>query len=174
MEQLKLAALDKDDLDVLSAHLQDAILTVGDLKYLPGEQRFLATVNRFTWEKKKKVGKIFGIGSVPGLVKERRRAALHFERVTKARSSQIRQDAKEGVLSLLSLQFTPAGDPDVDPSGSVELVFSGGGTIRLDVECIEAQLTDLGAGWATKSTPEHDLSDADGPDAGGADSGGAD
>lgn len=168
MEQLKLAALDKDDLDVLSAHLQDAILTVGDLKFLPGEQRFLATVNRFTWEKKKKVGKIFGIGSVPGLVKERRRAALHFERVTKAQSSHIRQDAEDGVLSLLSLQFTPAGDPKEDPSGSVELIFSGGGMIRLDVECIEAQLTDLGASWTTKSTPEHDLSDAEGPEAGGA------
>lgn len=168
MEQLKLAALDKDDLDVLSAHLQDAILTVGDLKFLPGEQRFLATVNRFTWEKKNKVGKIFGIGSVPGIVKERRRAALHFERVTKAQSSHIRQDAKDGVLSLLSLQFTPTGDPEEDPSGSVELVFSGGGTIRLDVECIEAQLTDLGTSWTTKSTPEHDLSDTDGSEAGGA------
>lgn len=167
MEQLKLAALDKDDLDVLSAHLQDAILTVGDLKYLPGEQRFLATVNRFAWEKKKKGGKIFGIGALPGRARERRRTALHFERVINAQSSNIRQDAKDGILSLLSLGFTPAGEPEDDPSGIVELVFSGGGTIRLEVECIEAQLTDLGASWATKSAPEHDLSDADGSEAGG-------
>lgn len=155
MEQLKLAALDKDDLDVLSAHLQDAILTVGDLKYLPGEHRFLATVNRFAWEKTPDGGKIFGMGKTPGYVKERRRAALHFDRVTNVQSHKIRQDARDGVLSLLSVQYTMTDDP----SGTIELIFSGGGTVRLQVECVEAQLTDLGTSWSTKSVPEHELPD---------------
>lgn len=157
MEQLKLAALDKDDLDVLSAHLQDAILTVGDLNYLPGEHRFLATVNRFAWEKTPDGGKIFGMGKTTGYVKERRRAALHFDRVTNVQSHKIRQDAKDGVLSLLSVRYTMTDDP----SGTIELIFSGGGTVRLQVECIEAQLTDLGTSWSTKSIPEHDLPDDD-------------
>jgi len=159
MDQLKLAALDKDDLDVLSAHLQDAILTVGDLKYLPAEHRFLTTVNRFAWEKTPDGGRLFGKANVPGIVKERRRAALHFDRVTKVQSNRIRRDAKDGVLSLLSLRFSMTDDP----SGVVELVFSGGGTIRLEVECIEAQLTDLGTSWATKNVPEHDLPEDDAP-----------
>ena len=66
MEQLKLAALDKQDLDVLSAHLQDSVLMVGDLQYLPGESRFLVTLNRFAWEK----------GGADAKSKERRRTIL--------------------------------------------------------------------------------------------------
>lgn len=143
MDLLKLAALDKDDLDVLSAHVQDAVLTVGDLVFLKKENRFLATLNRFSWEHEDEK-------------KERRRAAIHFDRVTRVRSHNIRQDAKDGVLSLLSVRFTANGTED--PSGIVELVFSGGGALRLDVECIEAQLTDLGASWVTDSVPSHDLS----------------
>ena len=148
MEQLKLAALDKQDLDVLSAHLQDSVLMVGDLQYLPGESRFLVTLNRFAWEK----------GGADAENKERRRTAVHFDRVTKVQSNNIRQNAKDAVLSLLSIRFNPGEDP----SGVIELVFSGGGTIRLEVECIEAQLSDLGASWATNTTPAHDLSDAEG------------
>ncbi len=143
MDLLKLAALDQDDLDVLSAHVQDAVLTVGDLIFLKKEGRFLATLNRFAWEN-------------DGEKKERRRAAIHFDRVTRVRSHNIRQDAKDGVLSLLSVRFTANGVED--PSGIVELVFSGGGALRLEVECIEAQLTDLGASWVTDSMPSHDLS----------------
>lgn len=148
MDLLKLAALDAQDLDVLSAHLQDAVLTVGDLSYLSGEQRFIATLNRFVWEK--------GTDG-PQNTGERRRAALHFDRVTGVRSSHIRRNAPEAVLSLLAIRFTATEDP----SGTVDLVFSGGGTVRLDVECIEAQLSDLGPAWQSRATPRHDPPDED-------------
>lgn len=150
IRSLKLAALDSEDLNVLSAHVQDAILTVGDLHYLPKEQRFLVTLNRFAWEK----GAVAG-DSRKSPDKERRRAALHFDRVHNVRSYNIRRDAKDGVLSLLSIRF----EPTEDPSGTIELVFSGGGAVRLDVECIEAQLADLGPSWSTEFEPRHDLSD---------------
>ena len=50
MNLLKLAALDEDDLSVISAHLQDAVVRIGDIRYLPGEQRFVLVANRFDWQ----------------------------------------------------------------------------------------------------------------------------
>ena len=38
----------------------------------------------------------------------------------------------------------------------IELVFAGDGAIRLDVECIEAQLADMPAAWEAQSVPKHD------------------
>ena len=100
MDLLKLAALDKDDLDVISAYLQDSVLTVGDLRYLPKEQRFVITLNRFVWEK-----------DSGNRTRERRRSAVHFDRVVRARSSNVRQNARDAVLSLLSVRFDAGEDP---------------------------------------------------------------
>jgi hypothetical protein len=145
MEQLKLAALDGDDLAIISAHLQDAVLKVADLKWQPGGNRFLLTMNRFVWEKE---------NSKSG-PHERRRSMLHFNRVTSAKTSGIRQDARQAVLELLALRFEVTDDP----SGTVTIVFAGGGAIALEVECIEAQLSDLGAAWSTENLPVHQLDD---------------
>ena len=141
-EPLKLIALDADDLSVISAHLQDAVLKRGDIAWLPGEQRFALALRRFDWE-----------GAAQGQ-KRRRLSALHFERVTAARSNKV--GAGDAVLSLLAVTF--AGS-DGDPAGQVTLHFSDGAAIRLDVECIEAQMKDLGPIWEAVATPAH-------PDAG--------
>jgi len=144
MKALKLIALDTEDLDVLSAHVQDAVLKTGDMKWLPPERRFVLAMNRFAWE------------TTPGNGKgkfERRRAALHFDRVLRARASKIDQDNADAVLELLAIRF----DETDAPAGVVELQFAGGATIRLEVECIEAQLSDLGAAWQTASLPSHDI-----------------
>ena len=140
-EPLKLIALDADDLSVISAHLQDAVLKRGDIVWLPGEKRFALALRRFDWE-----------GAAQGQ-KRRRLSALHFERVTAARSTKIA--AADAVLSLLAVTFTGSGDP----AGQVTLHFSDGAAIRLDVECIEAQMKDLGPIWEAVATPAH-------PDAG--------
>lgn len=140
-EPLKLIALDADDLSVISAHLQDAVLKRGDIAYLPGEKRFALALRRFDWE-----------GAAQGQ-KRRRLSALHFERVTAARSSKVA--AGDAVLSLLAVTFTSSDDP----AGQVTLHFSDGAAIRLDVECIEAQMKDLGPIWEAVATPAH-------PDAG--------
>jgi hypothetical protein len=131
-EPLKLIALDTDDLSVISAHLQDAVLKRGDIAYLPAEKRFALALRR---------------------QKRRRLSALHFERVTAARSTKIA--AGDAVLSLLAVTFTGSDDP----AGQVTLHFSDGAAIRLDVECIEAQMKDLGPIWEAVATPAH-------PDAG--------
>lgn len=146
MEPKKLIALDEEDLAVLSLHLQDAVLRVGDMAYVAGDKRFAAVVNRFDWERAKTSG-------AKDLV--RKRAGIRFERVIGAEVSGIDLTKQKQVLSLLAVTFE-AGDA---PSGAVTLLFSGGGAIRLKVECIEAELKDLGAAWQTKSQPSHPESD---------------
>jgi Protein of unknown function (DUF2948) len=140
---LKLAALDEEDLAILSAHVQDSVLKVADMAYLPKEGRFVLVMNRFAWEQAD--GEI---GSY-----ERRQTALTFDRVRTAKTNGIQRDQGETILNLLALAFDPA-DP---PAGAIELTFAGGAAVRLDVECIEARLTDLGATWKTATKPSHDL-----------------
>lgn len=141
---LKLVAMDEDDLNVLSAHCQDAVLKPSDLVWLADEQRFALTMNRFAWEAGRK-------GGLFSRSYERRRSVLHFERVASVRAFGIDRDADDQVLSLLALQF----EPGEAPAGEVRIIFAGGSEMRLAVECIEAQLTDLGAAWETRSRPRH-------------------
>jgi hypothetical protein len=142
MNALKLAALDDEDLQVVAAHVQAAVLQVGDIDWRPREKRLLVQLNRFAWEKLEREGKGF----------ERRRSCLHFARVEAVKSARIRRDASDAVLSLLTIRF----EPGEAPGGQIFLDFSGGGIICLDVECIEASLTDLGAAWATTNCPAHE------------------
>lgn len=144
MTLMKLMALDADDLEILSAHVQDSILKVVDIVALPNERRIVLGLNRFHRNVEN-----------PENAGERRRSALHFERVTAIRQRHIRRDAPDAVLSLLAVTFAQA-EP---PAGTITLVFSGGGEIQLDVECIEARLSDLGAAWATDGQPRHDIDD---------------
>jgi hypothetical protein len=144
MPDLKLIALDAEDLAVISAHLQDAVLKVGDLVYLPKEKRFAGVANRFDWADALKGGKDRNAFA-------RRRTALRFERVLGAKVSGI--DLKNGgaVLSLLAISF----EPKEVPGGDVVLQFAEGRAIRLQVEVIEAELKDLGPVWQAKSRPQH-------------------
>ncbi|MBB4064083.1 DUF2948 family protein [Gellertiella hungarica] len=144
MSALKLLALDTDDLSILSAHLQDSVLKVGDLTYSPRTGVFAAAVNRFAWET--------AGTSASGF--ERRRAALSFKRVKAVRSMGFDRTDREAVLALLAIRFEQRGD---GPEGTVELVLAGGGAIALDVECIEGQLADTGGAWETKTMPQHPL-----------------
>lgn len=154
MSELKLLAVDEEDLSVISAYCQDAVVRAGALSFDVGAGRFLVPMNRFVWE---------DAGGRRGFFRrakpyQRRQAVLHFQRVTKVRQSGVLAGDPDQVLALLALRFE-VGDA---PSGTVELVFAGGSAIRLDVECIEAQLADLGAAWATENRPDHER---DGPGA---------
>ncbi len=139
-----IAAEDSEDLELISAKLQDSVAKVGDLKYLPTARRFVAVVNRFQWENGK-----------PGNL--RVRSGLHFDGVLKVRSKNIKMGASGAILSLLAIRFTPSGAPaSENPAGVIELVFSGGGVIALDVECIAAGLADLTGPWAARGRPSHE------------------
>lgn len=144
MDKLKLIAFDAEDLAVVSAHVQDAVLKVGDLAYMPRERRFAAVLRRFDWT---------AVNN--GKVREhlRRQSGLRFERVLSAKHQGIDLSKPGEVLALLAVQFVPHA-PD-DPAGIVELTFAGGAMIRLEVECLEAELRDLGPAWRAKSRPQH-------------------
>ncbi len=144
MDLLKLAALDAEDLEVISAHVQDAVMKTGELTYHTRERRFAMVMRRFAWEKEKK--RLFR-----RQIHERRLSALQFDRVLSVRSTGIDTSKPETVLSLLALRF----EPGEAPSGVIEIAFSGGATIRLDVECIETRLSDIGAAWETPVRPRH-------------------
>lgn len=145
MELLKLAALDGEDLTILSAHLQDAILRADDLTYLAGEHRFVLALRRFDWS---------AGDSVPP---RRRLSGVHFERVLGVQSRGLTPgQGSEATLSLLAVTFTPTDAP----SGIITLVFSGAAAIRLEVECIEVRLKDLGPVWEAEARPGHAAPDA--------------
>lgn len=153
MSQLKLAALDAQDLAVLSSQTQDAVVKVGDIHWLQAESRLIVAMNRFAWEEALKQKK--GLFA-PKPVYERRQAMLHFDRVTSVQARNIRMDAKDAVLNLLALNFEQNGE---EPNGEIHLIFAGNAEIRLQVECIEAQLADTGAAWQTEHLPEHEAAE---------------
>lgn len=139
---LTLAAEDAADLEVISARLQDAVAQMKDLVYLPKRRRFAALFNRFQWETDSKRGDL------------RVRAGLHFEGVLSVKSQKLKRGAADAVVSLLAIRFTPKGGED--PGGTVELVFAGGGALKLEVEVIDAGLSDISGVWAARGRPEHE------------------
>ena len=142
MDALKLAALDEQDLEIISAHVQDAVMKVGDLKFAAGSRQFVLPMNRFAWERKS------GLFSQHN---ERRQSILSFSRVLSVKANGIDRDKPEDVLSLLAVRFVPVAPP----AGAIDMIFAGGATIRLEVECVEARLTDTGAAWQASSRPAH-------------------
>lgn len=141
MERLKLVALDEADLAIVSACLQDAVFKVSDLSYTGGQQVFTLEANRFVWEAGEKAKSW-----------ERRRAVFAIKRVTAVRSRGIDRTKSDEVHDLLALRFVAGAEA---PAGTIEFVLAGGGSVMLDVECIEAQLSDVSGSWGTDFKPRH-------------------
>jgi hypothetical protein len=128
--RLKLIALDADDLAVISAHVQDARVQAADIIWRQGEMRLVVGMNRLDWEQ-----------TLSGETSPRRLiAALRFDRVLSCKSRNIDLGAPEAALELLGIEFYPGEAP----GGSALLLFNHGGALRLDLECLECELTDFG------------------------------
>ena len=128
--QLKLIALDEDDLAVISTHVQDAHVRIADIVWRQAEKRLVIGMSRLDWEQ-----------TLSGEAAPRRLiAALRFDRVLACKSRNIDLSAPDQVLDLVGIEFH-AHDA---PAGTALLLFAHGGAIRLDVECLECELTDLG------------------------------
>ena len=128
--QLRLFALDADDLAVISAHVQDARVQTSDIVWRQDEKRLVVGMSRLDWEQ-----------TLSGETRPRRLlAALRFDRVLSCKSRNIDLEAPEAALELLGIEFHPGEAP----AGSAVLMFNHGGALRLDVECLECELTDLG------------------------------
>ncbi len=140
---LRLVALDVEDLAVVSATLQDTAITVADMTYLPGEKRFALAGCRFDW-----------VRAASGAT-ERCATGFHFDHVLGVARTGF--DVADGtrVLHLLAVDFAASEAP----AGRIVLTFSGGAAIRLEVECLEVQMRDLGQRWVCDQQPAHALDD---------------
>ncbi len=136
---LKLLARSAEDMDVLSAHVQDAVLQIGDMTFLDNQRRIVMLMNRYCWEQ-------------PESKHLRVRSALQIGGILTAQRRNIRTDQSDGILSLLALRF----EADDAPAGTVSIIFSGGGEIRLAVEACEAILEDITEPWPATRRPAHD------------------
>lgn len=147
---LRLRAEDAEDITVLAACLQDATLRASDMAWQPKQRRFALVLNRFRWEDESRVdakGKL-----VRALPHVRVPAGLHFDGVLKVQSSGIDPQDGKTPLELLSIIAEPAGEP---PAALLTMVFAGGGAVRLEVECVDAQMQDLGSPYPVRRAPKH-------------------
>ena len=110
------------------------MVLAADMSYQVEEQRFVLLANRFRWE--------VGQGA-------RVKAALVVDRVTKVRRRGIDKGRHEQLLSLLATRY-------LEQEGAIELAFSGGGAIRLEVSGILCHLQDFGEPWPAAWQPHHD------------------
>jgi Protein of unknown function (DUF2948) len=147
MDALKFVVLDEEDLEVVSTHVQDAVVKASEVMWRPQEKRVVVPLNRFDWESAQSDKPEY----------RRRRAALRFERVLSCKCRQMNPAGEGAVLNLLAVEFSETDAP----SGVVTLIFSGGAALRLDVECLEAELADLGPSWSAAACPQHALADDD-------------
>ncbi|QUS34967.1 DUF2948 family protein [Falsirhodobacter algicola] len=138
---LYLGAQDAEDLKIVSALVQDAVLPITEMRYRPGRRQFLMLINRFRWEDR-----------VPA--PERVRALLAFDGVLGVRSQGIDRTDRDLVLSVLSLRWTP-GD---DGAGVLELVLAGDGAVALQMEALDVTLRDVTRPYVAPSrrVPNHD------------------
>jgi hypothetical protein len=148
IEELKLVALDPDDIEVVSAHVQDALVRVADILWHPQEHRFVMALNRFDWVNAVDAK---GLRDANWPDYRRCRTALRFERVNACKCRDLDPSNRDAQLNLLAVEFAERDRP----SGTVTLTFSGGGVIRLEVECLEAELADLGEVFAAVVCPDH-------------------
>jgi hypothetical protein len=139
---LKLRAEDAEDVAVLSAVLQDALVAVGEMTYLPEDRRFVLVANRFRWEPE---------GDKPRRNFERTMAGLRIDGVTAVRRRGFNPHDSERFLALLAIRAE---------GNSLYLDFAGGSGIRLDVERILCHLDDLGEPWPTRWRPRHPVDEA--------------
>ena len=140
---LRLMAGDEEDLGVISACLQDAVAKLGDFAFLPDERRFAFVANRFLWE--------CGGASLVGPF-ARVRVGMHFDDVKAAQFQHLRTDARDAVVELLSIRF----EEDEDGAGAIMLDFAGGGVVRLEVESVNAYMSDISDPWRTRAKPKHE------------------
>lgn len=137
---LKLRAEDVEDLGVLSACLQDALVHVGEMAFLPRRRRFVMACNRFKWEEAASDGQY-----------RRVRCGVHFDGVMAVRNRGFDPGRQGQLLELLAVR----GEPGEDGAATIALEFAGGAAVRLEVECIDCTLSDMDAPWQALARPGH-------------------
>ena len=142
-KNLKLIAKTDDDLRVISAHLQDAIVLTSDIAHLKKNKIFLIQLNRFMWEDVEK-----------GVFRKNKRirTVLKFENVLKVASKNVNQKKNDRFLDFLAIETFKMPDKNYE----MNLIFSGDIVIKLVAEAIEVTLDDQGSPWESKNKPKHE------------------
>lgn len=137
---LRLLAQDSDDVPVISALVQDAVVRPSEVSLDAKQRRFVLLMNRFRWEEAEQEPR-------------RVRTALRIEGVMKAaRKGWPASADQDAVLELLAVTVTPGEDG----AATLDLDFAGAAAVRLDVECVEIALEDLTDPWPARAKPAHD------------------
>tara|TARA_B100001996_G_scaffold303100_1_gene243836 strand:+ start:68 stop:511 length:444 start_codon:yes stop_codon:yes gene_type:complete len=141
-KNLKLIANSDEDLRVISAHLQDAIVYTSDIVNLKKNRIFLMQLNRFMWEDVEK-----------GVFRKNKRirTILKFENVISVLSKGINQKKKSRFLDFLAMESSSLSDETYE----IRLIFSGDAIIRVNTEVIDLTLDDQGSPWESKTKPKH-------------------
>ena len=144
---LRLVAQDAEDLKIIAALVQDAVLPVTELKYDAKRRRFALLLNRFRWEDRVQAEQV-------GRAYERVRSVLVVEDVRKVQSFGFDRADKDLVLSVLSMSF----EPGEDGTGRLTLTLAGDGAVALDVEALDVRLDDVTRPYRAPSgkVPTHD------------------
>lgn len=159
---LKLSAVDAEDLQVIAAICQDALVPLSEMAYLEDEKRFVLALNRFRWDQASDGGEItaandslrpqadmdapFSDKDDSGPVYERVLCGLTFENVAAVRTRSIDLRKRQEILALLTIRREP---------GVVLLLFAGGGAIKLEIGELRCFLEDFGPSWPTRRRPRH-------------------
>ncbi len=143
---LRLRALDADDLAVISALAQDAVLSMGEIRWQRSKRRLALLLNRFRWEdlpRAQRSGRPF----------ERVQSVLAIEDVTRVATQGIDRADRDTILSILAIAF----EPGEDGTGRVHLTLAGDGAIAADVEALEVTLQDVTRPYIapSKTRPSH-------------------
>ncbi|MFC3077872.1 DUF2948 family protein [Phenylobacterium terrae] len=135
---LRLLAQDAEDLAIISAAVQDAVVKLGDISYEPKARRLTLAFNRYRWE----------AGG------ERVRSGLQLGGVLNVKSRKLKRGVKDAVVEILAVTFEPG---DEAPGGCIVFSFAGDADLKAEVECVDAVLADVSEPWPTPRTPAHEV-----------------
>ena len=144
VKNLKLSATSVEDLSVISAHLQDAIVSIQDIANLKKNKIFLIQLNRFMWEDVEK-----------GVFRKnkRTRTVLKFDNIISVSSKNINIKNNEKFLDFLTIESILLPDRNYE----IKLIFSGDAVIKIKTEIIDVTLDDQGSPWESKTQPKHNF-----------------
>jgi len=141
---LKLIGKNTEDLKIISAYLQDSIVSVNDIVFLKKNKTFVMIVNRFMWENPGRV--MYGEN-------KRIRCAVKFEEVISVKSKNVNQTSKDKFFECLTIECSS----EIEEYQEINIFFAGDSVITLTSETIEVQLNDLGKSWNVKKAPKHKI-----------------
>jgi hypothetical protein len=144
VKNLKLLATSDEDLRVVAAHLQDAIVSTQDIASLKKSRIFLIQLNRFMWEDVEK-----------GVFRKNKRirTILKVENVISVLSKRINKKKEKNFLDFLTIESNLLADKSYE----IKLIFSGDAVIKIKTEVIDVTLDDQGYPWESKTQPKHNF-----------------